>query len=101
MSLFPFQDKVIVLKCRNRFTVYLDNSCIFYHIYNVAKQVTPRKLTIALEGEDSAEEILSVKAGSKIEDFKADVRNAVKLKDGSRDFNGLQSVCSHSLHHGG
>lgn len=58
--------------------------------YNVYFNITPRKLTIALEGEDSAEEILSVKAGSKIEDFKADVRNAVKLKDGSRDFNGLQ-----------
>lgn len=58
--------------------------------YNVYFNITPRKLTIALEGEDSAEEILSVKAGSKIEDFKADVKNAVKLKDGSRDFNGLQ-----------
>lgn len=49
--------------------------------------ITPKELTIALEGDD---EILSVKAGSKIEDFKADVEKAVRLKDNGTDFNVLQ-----------
>lgn len=58
--------------------------------YNVYFNITPRKLTIALEGEDSAEEILSVKAGSKIADFKADVEKAVRLTDDGEKFEDLQ-----------
>ncbi len=53
--------------------------CIVYF------NITPKKLAIEL-----TDDILSVKAGSKIEDFKEDVRKAVRLKDGSADFDGLQ-----------
>ncbi len=59
--------------------------------YNVYFNITPRKLELALGGSAEEEtELLTVKAGSRIVDFKKAVEDACVLTDGTDEFNGLQ-----------